>query len=365
MNRTEHWFYGIDALLNHHLDWLEGCRVTLIGHPASVDCNGVHSAVRLRECEAVNLVALMGPEHGFDGIAGPGESVVDGMHPLWGIPVYSLYGSSRAPTGKMMEETDVIIFDLQNIGVRCYTYSSTLKLVLEAAQKFNKRVIVCDRPDPLHGVVDGPMLDVDYVSFVGSIMTRFCYGLSTGELAAFLKVKNSYQVDLKIAMSSHVLFDHAERWIPSSPGIPELTTARIYPGLVFFEALPMIDYGRGTEHIFQRFGAPDLPVAELCETLPESFPEYRFEPIEYIARHGELDQCACKGVHITIPVPHVVLHPAALAVHITYVLQRYYGSALWSYSGSRPAFFDKLWGTGIIRERLMQGDQPQAICRDF
>ena len=146
---------GVEVLLQRPA-WLEGRRAALVGHPASVNSKGVHSAHLLKEAGA-NLVCLMGPEHGFWGRGGAGEQVDHQTHSEWGLPIYSLYGAARKPSPEMLEGVDVILFDLQDLGSRNYTYVSTLRYVLEAAAETGKTVVVADRPIPFPNGVDGPM----------------------------------------------------------------------------------------------------------------------------------------------------------------------------------------------------------------
>jgi len=188
---------GIEVL---PLDWLKSQRVGLVAHPASRVSDGRHSADFLHEA-GVNLTALFGPEHGFFGHGDAGEKVEDAAHADWGIPIFSLYGETRAPTEAMLERVDIVVFDLQTIACRAYTYVSTLRLMMEACATQQKALIVADRPDPLMlSPADGPMLDPDCSSFVGLVPTPFCTGMTLGETAHFLceelKLK---ELDLRIA----------------------------------------------------------------------------------------------------------------------------------------------------------------------
>ena len=240
--------YGLDVLLAEHLDWLRGVRVGLVAHAASVDAAGVPSAARLRAA-GVNLTALFGPEHGFAGLAVAGEEVGDSRHAEWNIPIHSLYGATRKPTLAMLADVDVLLFDLQDLGVRCYTYSATLRNVLEAAAENHKAVIVLDRPVPLAGVVDGPVPEAKFMSFVAAIPVPFCYGLTPGRTALWLREQFKLALDLRVVAARGV--PPPERWLPPSPAIRTPAHALTYPATVLFEAFPALDVGRKTAHAFQ------------------------------------------------------------------------------------------------------------------
>jgi uncharacterized protein YbbC (DUF1343 family) len=163
--------------------WLAGRRVGLVAHPASRVSDGRHAAEFLRESGA-NLVALFGPEHGFFGRSGAGEQIADATHAAWRIPIFSLYGETRAPTPAMLDLVDVFVFDVQTIACRAYTYVSTLRLLMEACAAVGKTLVVADRPDPLMLTPpDGPPLDPACASFVGLVPTPFCFGMTPGETA--------------------------------------------------------------------------------------------------------------------------------------------------------------------------------------
>ena len=221
-------------------DWLRGARTGLVAHPASRTSAGGHSADHLHS-RGVRLAALFGPEHGFYGRGGPGEPVDAARHPGWDIPIHSLYGATRAPTPEMLAPLDAVVFDLQTIACRAYTYGSTLRLLMEACAAAGKTLVVADRPDPLMLTPpDGPMLAPGCESFVGFLPTPFCHGMTPGELAAFLKAALGLDtLDLRIARCEGLsrgmeLEEMFPVWHAPSPAIASLENALAFPLNVFF-----------------------------------------------------------------------------------------------------------------------------------
>jgi len=344
--------FGIDSLVDPSCNLLDGKRFGLIAHPASVDASGCPSAVRLRERFGDGLAALFSPEHGFFGIAAAGEKVASVKHPSWGIPVYSLYGETRRPNRAMLEGLDALVFDLQDLSIRCYTYVSTLRYVLEAAAERKIAVIVCGRRNPLASIFDGPMLNPHFESFVGNFPGPFVYGLTSDQAAQHLQRVLKLKIDLTV-IPAHATGATGHTWISPSPAIRNAHTVWCYPVTVGFEALPMIDYGRTTLMPFELIGSPELNENELADRLAaESLPGITFHPVVYESR-GTIHH----GVRIAVMDPSTY-RPAASAVAVLQVLQAMIGkNKLWKTKGSRPAFFDQLFGTDSVRKAL-QSDVP-------
>lgn len=362
--------FGLDVLLDHHRDWLSGRRVGLVAHPASVDAAGVHTAYRLRQYPDIRLTCLFGPEHGFSGLAAAGIRVQDGAHADWNIPVFSLYGETRKPTPEMLNHLDVILFDLQDLPVRCYTYSSTLRLLLEAAAECGKTVVVADRPAPLCNVVDGPVPDPELDSFVGMVPGPYCYGLTTGELARLFVQTYGWNVELRVAAASKdartMPAADAFPWIPPSPGIKTRHTALIYPATVFAEALPALDYGRGHPFIFQVIAAPWMDgtaVADHLNAVP--LPGARAQRIRYTACAGLYEGIAVEGVQCVVE-DEDAFRPAEVMIRVLRLLTDLYGlDRIWNAEGSRPEFFDRLLGSAQPRRALLSGESAAEIIAEW
>ena len=340
---------GIEGLLRERMDLLCGKRVGLVAHPASVDALGVPSAQRLWQAEGVELAALFGPEHGLKGLAGAGEQVVDGRHPEWNIPVYSLYGETRKPTAVMLEDLDVLIFDLQDLPFRCYTYSSTLRLVMESAAERGLSLIVTDRPDPVGCAPDGPMLEPGCESFVGAIPFRFAYGMTSGQTARALNEVLKLELDLTVIEVGPSA--RAPAWIPPSPAIRSRHSAAAYPVTVWYEALPAIDYARGTEHPFEAVGAPWLHAEAVCDRI-QDLDGIRFRPGRYTACGGAYKGRPLPAIFVEVFDP-AAYQPVTAGMALLKAIQDEHGrERLWSAPGTRPAFFDQLMGSTEIRRKL-------------
>lgn len=331
---------GIEAI---PAEWLAGRRVGLVAHPASLASDGRHAAEFLRDSGA-NLVALFGPEHGFFGRGGAGEKIADASHEDWNIPIFSLYGETRAPSPAMLDLVEVFVFDIQTIACRAYTYVSTLRLLMEACAAAGKTLIVADRPDPLMLTPpDGPMLNPDCASFVGLVPSPFCYGMTPAETALFLRAAlHLDSLDLLIApcrdlsrtLSLRQIFPS---WHATSPAIVSLENALCFPLTVFFEALPMIDHARGTPLAFQRVGSAHADLSTL--ELPP-LPGLRVSPCEYPDKTGR----TLRGLAFAVVDP-AAYRPAAAAFELISALEKRLGPALWNFPGTRPGFYAQLWGT--------------------
>ena len=193
---TASFLTGLDVVLAGRTEALAG-RLGLVTHPAALTVRGQWSADALRGHPDLDLRVLMGPEHGVLGHAGAGEPVPTRAHPDWGLPMYSLYGDQRRPTARMLADIDTLVIDLQDLGVRCYTYVSTLYLALEAAAQHGKRIVVLDRPVPLPDCVDGPPRDDRHVSFVAQVPVPMVLGMTPGEAARCFR-RQGIAVDLDV-----------------------------------------------------------------------------------------------------------------------------------------------------------------------
>ena len=350
---------GLDTLLTAHPRWLRGRKVALLAHPASVDAAGVHASVRLHAALGKRLVALFGPEHGFHGRGGAGEHIRDERHPAWGIPIHSLYGAQRRPSTAMLDGLDVLIFDLQDLAVRCYTFVTTLRYVLEAAAETGVSVIVCDRPVPLPTTVDGPMLDPAFTSFVAGVPAPLVYGLTPGEAARWLVAKLKLDVDLQVAP----LRGYAREpdrgdwgpWISPSPGIRYWETAWSYPAIVPFEALPAVDFARGSTQPFQLITAPFFDAEKLAAALNK---------LKLAGVHVVPVWNPQPGVRFQVTQP-ARFRPFATSLAVLQTIQKLYGAdRLWGAAGTRPEFFDQLMGTDRVRVALQDQTPWREIVAD-
>lgn len=366
--KTDSFKYGIDTLLLEHADWIENRNIAMVCHPASVDSKGTPSYIRMLDKKGLKLKALMGPEHGFIGNAGAGVKIKDNKHSLHRLPIFSLYGDHRKPTREMLKGIDTIIYDLQDISVRCYTYVSTLRYIIEAASEWDLRVIITDRPSPLAHCVDGPILDNDFESFVGCIPAPLCYGMTSGETALWLKEKMGYHADIKIAQinkySPNGLKPQSIRqWIPPSPSIISWESALCYPSTVFTEAITSIDCGRSSGLPFQAFGASWINSSEVIEYLASRQIKGINLNNHQFRRHNDPSKRLINGIRITVTEP-TVFKPVSFSIELISCLQDLYGkSRLWKRPDTRCEWFDKLYGTSSVRSALMDNDSAPEIYR--
>lgn len=250
---------------SHYLPFLEGKKIGLVGNQTSIiptEAGNVHLVDTLLALK-VDLQKVFAPEHGFRGTADAGEAVEDGKDPRTGLPVASLYGKNKKPTAQQLEGLDVLIFDLQDVGARFYTYISTLHYLMEAAAENNIEVIVFDRPNPNGHYIDGPVLEPKHQSFVGMHPIPVVHGMTIGEYAQMINgenwLKNGVQASLKIVeMENYNRNEPYDLPVKPSPNLPNAKAINLYPSLCFFEGTN-VNAGRGTNKQFQVFGSPFLP----------------------------------------------------------------------------------------------------------
>ena len=347
----------MDVLLGQHARWLHGTRVGLVAHGASVDRKGRHSVDLMGARRDFELTCLFGPEHGFVGAAAAGEKVDHARHTGLGIPIFSLYGSSRKPTAKMLDRCDVVVLDLQDLGVRCYTYVSTLLNMLKACAARGKTLIVADRPIPFPNTLDGPLLESELRSFVGAIPSPLVYGMTPGETARWLKDKLNLDVDLRIAAMQGYNREARRglgwpKWTPPSPAIRSWASAWAYPVTVISEAIPSLDCDRFGTHPFQTLGADWMRGDAICAALSSlDLPGVAFETCGGDRRNR---------VRLTVSDPRTFL-PVTTGVAMLCVLRDLYGERVLWQGASRPGFFDQLMGTAKVREELAADEDASWI----
>ncbi len=293
---------GIDVLLRDSIHLVQGKRVGLITNPSGVDAAGVPTIDRLEGTPGVRLVALFAPEHGIRGAAAPGVAVPDTVDARTGLPIYSLYGDSRAPTAAQLGALDVVLVDLQDVGARPYTYVSTTVLAMRAAAAAGKRVVVLDRPDPIGCAVAGPVLDTSYASFLGMLPVPLRHGMTLGELARFANARLGLGADLVVVPVEGwrrcEWFDQTGLpWVRPSPNLPDLESEAWYPGTVLFEATNL-SVGRGTDAPFRQVGAPWLDARAVVRAMARRY-RVAMDAVRFTPRapgDGKFDGIAVAGV---------------------------------------------------------------------
>jgi len=296
---------GIDMLEANGFKLLEGKRVGLITNHTGVDSDHVTTIERLHNAKNVNLVALFSPEHGIRGALDV-STISDSIDEPTGLPVYSLYGKTRVPSAEQLEKVDVLVFDIQDIGARFYTYPSTMCLAMEAAAKAGKDFLVLDRPNPIDGVtVEGPLLDKGKESFVGLQRLPIRHGLTVGEIATMYAKDRGIEDKLTVVKADGwrrdmYLFDTGLFWLNPSPNMKSLEAALLYPGIGMLE-FTNLSVGRGTESPFEVLGAPWIDEAKLADMINAANPPgVRVVPLRFTPTASKFAKEECHGVHFII-----------------------------------------------------------------
>lgn len=311
----------------------------------------------LRDRFGTQLAAIFSPEHGYFGSAAAGEKTADERHPDWDIPIYSLYGDTRKPTPQMLEGLGRLVIDLQDIGVRCYTYLGTLKYALEAAAEAGIAVTVADRPIPLGGVVDGPMRSsLEFSSFVAPVNVPLCYGMTPGEMATWIVREENLDLDLTIIQVdawNHLMRDPWPNFMPPSPGIKSWDSAVMYPATVFTEAFPALDCDRSGSLAFRILGAPWLNATTLAEQLrgPVSVCGIKLRPYRYTPASGKYAGQRVNGLLMSCDAPSA-FYPVTGGMLVLAGIATLHPEE--TMEGFRADWFDKLFGGTDTRERFEQ-----------
>ncbi len=355
---------GIDVLLDDSLHLVRHRRVGLITNHTGLDRTGRSSIDRLAEHPDVDLVALYSPEHGIGGRAEAGESVASRSDARTGLPIHSLYGETRRPTEDMLEGIDVLLFDLQDVGARYYTYVYTMAYAMEEAGRRGIPFVVLDRPNPIGGeAAQGNVLDPAFSTFVGLYPVPMRHGMTPAELARLYVGEFGIDVDLRVVpvagLTRSMTFDDTGLpWVPPSPNIPSVESALAYPGTCLFEGTPL-SVGRGTDRAFQWVGAPWLDGAALSEALNAyGFEGVRFEPATFTpsgAGDGKFDGVEVSGVRV-VPLDAGFDAPR---VGAAMVIEAYRASGdRWSWN---VAHFDRLAGTDALRLGIEAGAELDEL----
>jgi uncharacterized protein YbbC (DUF1343 family) len=351
---------GLENLLTKYFDRIRGRRVGLVASTSSIDRNLTSSITRLHQHPGVNLVALFGPEHGLRGEAQAGEPVNTYTDPSTNLPVYSLYGQTQKPTPEMLREIDTLVFDIQDGGVRFYTYLATLAHVMQAAAENNVLVIVLDRPTPIGGhKVEGPVLDLAYQSFVGPYPIPIRYGMTMGEMARLFNDAFEIGCQLEVIPLSGwkrgMWFDQTGLpFVPSSPNLPTLHSLTLYPGTCLVEGTTLSE-GRGTTKPFEYIGAPWIDAENLAQTLNAmDLPGVRFRPVYFVPTFSKYREQVCQGVHIYVQ-DREKFQPIETVLHmLACVRSAYPDHFAWqapqSLGGQYP--IDLLSGSNTLREHV-------------
>jgi uncharacterized protein YbbC (DUF1343 family) len=355
---TSHTLTAIDVYELMNSEPFAGKHIGLITNQTGVDFEGRPTIEYFAGRESLKLVAIFSPEHGINGKAD--SAVADATLPGTGVPIYSLYGETRRPSDAMLKGVDTLFFDVQDAGVRFYTYVTTMAYCMEAAAKHHIPFVVFDRPDPLGGeVIEGPMLDPDRTSFTGYFPMPVRYGMTLGELAKMFNAENKIGADLHVVTMKN--WRRAETydqtgltWITPSPNLRTLNAEFLYPGIEILQA-GGISVGRGTDTPFEIIGAPWIHADEFSAAVSSRhIPGVSFAAVQFTPSDGLYRGEACQGMKITI-TDRGELQSMRMGLEIAGALHRMY-----------PDKFQldkivELLGSQSTIDRLRRGDPPAEI----
>ena len=347
---------GVDRLQESpYREWLEGKRIGLVTNHTGVNCRLESTETIISEIPGARLMALFAPEHGIRGTSQSSRKI--GSRGI----VYSLYGEERTPSPEMLDEVEVLVFDIQDVGARFYTYISTMLESMKAAARDGVRFLVLDRPVPIGGArVEGPVLEKGHESFVGSFQLPIRYAMTPGELALLLNSELELQAQLDVVplkgwKRAHWFDETGLTWISPSPNMATLETASIYPGFCLIEGTNLSE-GRGTTHPFELVGAPWLKNDELVERLNRlDLPGVRFRAQDFEPWFSKYQGETCHGIQIHM-TNRSAFQPIKTVLHFLSEIIRLHPSEFQFRAG-----FDRLAGNSWIQLELSRGTRPWEI----
>jgi uncharacterized protein YbbC (DUF1343 family) len=354
---------GLEVLLESKLDLLDGARVGLVVHPASINSRFEHAADLFHQARRINLTALFGPQHGIRGETQ--DNMIEWQSFLdkhTGLPAYSLYGETRKPTPEMLSHLDALIFDVQDVGTRVYTFIHTMALAMEAARECRKRFIVLDRPNPINGDrIEGNLLQSEFASFVGMFPIPMRHGMTVGELALMFNCEFGINCELEVVKMegwrrSMWYEETGLPWVMPSPNMPTVHTALVYPGSVLLEGTTVSE-GRGTTRPFEIIGAPYIEPRVLIEELgKDNLPGVVFRPVHFEPTFHKFAGQICGGVQIHV-TDRDAFKPVITGVAMTSAIRRLYsGDFAWKQPPYEYVYdklpFDVISGSSRLREQI-------------
>ena len=301
--------FGVDTLLQNDPIWKKD-RIAMLTNDAARTSSGVISRLALKAA-GFNITTIFSPEHGIHTIGADGALIQDGTDHLTGLPIISLYGEKYMPSADDMKDIDILLFDVPDAGTRFYTYLWSMSYWIEAAAKYNKQVIILDRPNPLGGnlaLSEGPMLDESITSFIGRFNIPVKHQCTLGELALFFNTVQNWNANLTVIQCAgwdraQLFFDWNQKWINPSPALQNIEATILYPGLCFFEATNL-SVGRGTSYSFEWIGAPWLKQKEMMMMAHNMLEEdYKLEPINLAIQFAN-ETSTFKGIRMKVKDPY-------------------------------------------------------------
>jgi len=366
---------GLDVWEQEQFRAVRGLRVGAIVNPTSVDGRFRHVADLLDSAPGVTLAALFGPEHGVRGEVQYMEAVDETRDPRTGVPMYSLYGStvdSLRPRPEWLDGLDAVVFDIQDVGARYYTYVYTMALAMEACAKAGVRFVVLDRPNPLGGErVEGNLVEPGFRSFVGLYPLPNRHGMTVGELARLLNAEERFGCDLAVVPC--LGWSRKMRWadtglafVPPSPNMPTPDTAQVYPGMCLLEGTNLSE-GRGTCRPFEQFGAPYLDAADIVSALERHrLPGLALRPVHFVPTWDKHRGAGCSGAFLHVTDPEVFASVRTGLAVVAEALKSggrefQWRAEAYEFVTDVPAF-DLLCGSARVRVAMEQGAEFEDVA---
>jgi uncharacterized protein YbbC (DUF1343 family) len=361
---------GIDVLLNEKLDLIQGKRLGLITNATGLTSAHESTIDALIKAPGIRLVALFGPEHGVRGDVEAGVAIDSYSDPKTGITVFSLYGSTSKPTPEMLRGVDLLLYDIQDIGSRAYTYIYTMARAMEAARENHIPFIVLDRPNPLGGnLVEGPVLDPRYSSGIGLYPIPYVYGMTVGELARLFNMEFGIGCELTVVPMTgwrrDMYFEETGiMWVPTSPHIPQVLSVWYCAAVGCLGELHQVDVGVGMPGPFEYIGAEWVRADELADELnSRHIPGLFFRPLHYKPFYGTFKGVGLQGVQIHL-LDRSAFKPMAAQIHILAALQKLYPDKN-IYDTRRLDMFQKAMGTDQVHKQILAGKSVDAILASW
>lgn len=363
---------GVDVFLEQYVHLVKGKRVGLLTNQTGANAKLVSTIRLFHQHPEIQLTALFAPEHGLKTNVKEGEKFSNMVHQETNLPVFSLYGASKKPTDEMMDEVDVVIFDIQDIGARYYTYIYSLAYMMEACRSTNKKMIVLDRPNPIGGIeVEGNLVDEDFTSFVGLYPIPNRHGMTVGELANYFNIEFSIHCDLTVVMmdgwSRYMYFpDTNLPWIAPSPNTTGIDMMLLYPGTCLIEGTNLSE-GRGTTQPFEVIGAPFINGEKLQDELNAlKLPNVYFRATSFKPTYQKYKDELCEGIQLHI-LDRLNFKPLSTFSKMFNTIFYIYGNRIefLKYESLKHPMFDLLAGNALLRKSVLDGNIDNFLeeCR--
>lgn len=363
---------GIERVLSDSKHLLNNQRIGLICNQASVNHDFQHAADLFFEDSEINLVALFGPQHGIRGDVQ--DNMIETEHATdkkTNLPIYSLYSETRIPTEEMLKDLDALVFDLQDVGGRVYTFIYTMANAMTACAKFGKKMFVCDRPNPINGLdLEGNSLEDEYISFVGQYPIPMRHGLTVGELAKLFNEEFGIGCDLEVVemqgWTRELYYDETDApWVLPSPNMPTVETTVVFPATVYFEGT-QVSEGRGTTKPFELVGAPYIDADELADALKKiNLPGVKFRAVNFLPTFQKHAGKTCGGVFLHV-TDRKIFEPVITGIGLVKTIYDLYtGEFKWKETPYEYVFdknpFDVISGTEKTRNFIETGASLEEI----